>query len=75
MLCLVVWLFFGLEFLPKKGDQSKVVIFIFLCWMMEANTSRIVTLNSVNNHIWNEKMEEFLYVKGFYLVIRYRKAN
>ena len=33
---------------------------------MEANTSRMITLNVVNNAIWKGKMEDFLYVKNFY---------
>ena len=33
---------------------------------MEANTSRMVTLNSVNYAIWKGKMEDLLYVKNFY---------
>ena len=33
---------------------------------MEANTSRIVTLNGTNYAIWKGKMEDLLYVKNFY---------
>ena len=33
---------------------------------MEANTSRMVTLNGVNYSIWKGKMEDLLYVKNFY---------
>ena len=33
---------------------------------MEANTSRMVTLNGVNYAIWKGKMEDLLYVKNFY---------
>ena len=33
---------------------------------MEANSSRMVTLNGVNYVIWKEKMEDLLYVKNFY---------
>ena len=33
---------------------------------MEANTSRMVTLNGVHYAIWKVKMEDLLYVKNFY---------
>ena len=33
--------------------------------MMEANTSRMVTLNDINYAIWKGKMEDLLYVKNF----------
>ena len=33
---------------------------------MEANTSRMVTLNGVNYAILKEKMEDLIYVKNFY---------
>ena len=33
---------------------------------MEANTSRMVTLNGVNYAIWKGEMEDLLYVKNFY---------
>ena len=33
---------------------------------MEANTSRMVTLNGVNYAIWKGKMKDLLYVKIFY---------
>ena len=33
---------------------------------MEANTTRMVTLNGVNYAIWKGKMEDLLYVKNFY---------
>ena len=33
---------------------------------MEANTSRIVTLNGVNYAMWKGKMKDLLYVKNFY---------
>ena len=33
--------------------------------MMEANTSRMVTLNGVNYAIWKGEMEDMLYVKNF----------
>ena len=33
---------------------------------MEANTSRMVTLNGVNYAIWKGKMEDLLYVKKIY---------
>ena len=33
---------------------------------MEANTSRMVTLNGVNYIIWKGKMDDLLYVKNFY---------
>jgi len=36
---------------------------------METNTSRIVTLNGSNYHIWKGKMENLLYVKDFYLLV------
>ena len=33
---------------------------------MDANTSRMITLNVVNYVIWKGKMEDLLYVKNFY---------
>ena len=33
---------------------------------MEANTSRMVSLNGVNYAIWKGKMEGIFYVKNFY---------
>ena len=33
---------------------------------MEANTSRMVTLNGVNYAIWKVKMEDQLFVKNFH---------
>ena len=33
---------------------------------MEANTSRMVTLNGVNYTIWLEKMKDLFYVKNSY---------
>ena len=40
--------------------------YIFLGKTMEANTSRMVTLNGVNYAIWKGEMEDLLYVKNFY---------
>ena len=34
---------------------------------MENNTSRMITLNGSNYHVWKGKMEELLYVKDYYL--------
>jgi len=43
---------------------------------METNTSRMVTLNGSNYHIWKGKMEDLLYVKDFYLpVFAYEKLE
>ncbi|PWA95872.1 hypothetical protein CTI12_AA044980 [Artemisia annua] len=36
---------------------------------MEANTSRMVSLNVSNYHVWKGKMEDFLYVKDYYLPV------
>ena len=36
---------------------------------MEANTSRMVTLNGVNYAIWKGKMEDLLYDKNFYKLV------
>jgi hypothetical protein len=36
---------------------------------MEANLSRMVTLNGSNDHIWKGKMDDLLYVKQFYLPV------
>ncbi|GJV38920.1 putative RNA-directed DNA polymerase [Tanacetum coccineum] len=36
---------------------------------MEANTSRIVSLNGSNYHVWKGKMEDLLYVKDYYLPV------
>ena len=33
---------------------------------MEANTSRMVTLNGVNYAIWKGKIEDLIYVNNFY---------
>ena len=33
---------------------------------MEANTTRMVTLNGSNYNIWKAKMEDLLYVKNFH---------
>ena len=33
---------------------------------MEANRSRMVTLNGVNYAIWKGEMEDLLYIKNFY---------
>ncbi|GJV58461.1 putative RNA-directed DNA polymerase [Tanacetum coccineum] len=37
--------------------------------MMEANTSRMVSLNGSNYHVWKGKMEDLLYVKDYYLPV------
>jgi hypothetical protein len=36
---------------------------------MEANLSRMVSLNGSNYHIWKGKMEDLLYVKQFHLPV------
>ncbi|GJY87788.1 putative RNA-directed DNA polymerase [Tanacetum coccineum] len=36
---------------------------------MEANTSRMVSLNGSNYHVWKGKMEDPLYVKDYYLPV------
>ncbi|GJR20718.1 putative RNA-directed DNA polymerase [Tanacetum coccineum] len=36
---------------------------------MEANTSRMVSLNGSNYHVWKGKMEDLLYVKDYYLPV------
>ena len=36
---------------------------------MEANLSRMVTLNGSNYHTWRGKMEDLLYVKQFHLSV------
>ncbi|KAJ9560716.1 hypothetical protein OSB04_005876 [Centaurea solstitialis] len=36
---------------------------------MEANTSRMISLNGSNYHVWKGKMEDLLYVKDFYLPV------
>ncbi|CAA0825255.1 mitogen-activated protein kinase kinase kinase 19 [Striga hermonthica] len=36
---------------------------------METNTSRMVTLNGSNYHVWKGKMEDLLYVKDSYLPV------
>lgn len=36
---------------------------------METNTSRMVTLNGSNYHLWKRKMEDLLYVKDYYLPV------
>ena len=41
-------------------------ITILLGKMMEANTSRMVTLNGVDNVIWKGKMEDLFYIKKNY---------
>lgn len=33
---------------------------------METNTSRMINLNSSNYQLWKTRMEDFLYVNGFY---------
>ena len=33
---------------------------------MESNTSRMITLNGSNYHVWKGKMEDLLYVKDYY---------
>ena len=38
-----------------------------LCRIMESNTSRMITLNGSNYHVWKGKMEDLLYVKDYYL--------
>ena len=37
--------------------------------MMEANLSRMITLNGSNYHTWKGKMEDLLYVKQFHLPV------
>ncbi|GJW67627.1 putative RNA-directed DNA polymerase [Tanacetum coccineum] len=36
---------------------------------MEANTSRMVSLNGSNYHVWKGKMEDLFYVKDYYLPV------
>ena len=36
---------------------------------MENNTSRMITLNGSNYHVWKGKMEDLLYVKDYYLLV------
>ncbi|GJU16480.1 putative RNA-directed DNA polymerase [Tanacetum coccineum] len=36
---------------------------------MEANTSRMVSLNSFNYHVWKGKMRDLFYVKDYYLPV------
>ena len=36
---------------------------------MESNTSRMITLNGANYHVWKGKMEDLLYVKDYYLPV------
>lgn len=36
---------------------------------MEANTSRMISLNGSNYHVWKGKMEDLLYVKDYYLPV------
>ena len=36
---------------------------------MESNTSRMITLNGSNYHVWKGKMEDILYVKDYYLPV------
>ena len=40
-----------------------------LCRIMESNTSRMITLNGSNYHVWKGKMEDLLYVKDYYLPV------
>ena len=40
-----------------------------LCRTMESNTSRMITLNGSNYHVWKGKMEDLLYVKDYYLLV------
>ena len=40
-----------------------------LCRTMESNTSRMITLNGSNYHVWKGKMEDLLYVKDYYLPV------
>ena len=43
---------------------------------MESNTSRMITLNGFNYHVWKGKMEDLLYVKDYYLhVFGYEKPK
>ncbi|GKD50569.1 putative RNA-directed DNA polymerase [Tanacetum coccineum] len=37
--------------------------------MMEANTSRMVSLNDSNYHVWKGKIEDLLHVKDYYLPV------
>ena len=36
---------------------------------MESNTSKMITLNSSNYHVWKGNMEDLLYVKDYYLPV------
>ena len=36
---------------------------------MEINTSRMITLNGSNYHVWKGKTEDLLYVKDYYLLV------
>ena len=40
-----------------------------LCRTMESNTSRMITLNGSNYHVWKGNMEDLLYVKNYYLPV------
>ena len=40
---------------------------ICLVLNMKVNTSRMITLNGSNYHAWKGKMDDFLYVKDYYL--------
>ena len=46
-----------------------VLIVEYLVLNMEANMSRMITLNGSNYHTWKGKMEDFLYVKQFHLPV------
>ena len=40
-----------------------------LCRTMKSNTSRMITLNGSNYHVWKGNMEDLLYVKDYYLPV------
>ena len=53
----------------QSGIRVRFKIICALCRTMESNTSRMITLNGSNYHVWKGKMEELLYVKDYYLQV------
>ena len=53
----------------KVVSELRFKISCALCRTMESNTSRMITLNGSNYHVWKGKMEDLLYVKDYYLPV------
>ena len=64
-----LWLCIVCVYPIKVVSERWFEIICALCRTMKSNTSRMITLNGSNYHVWKGKMEDLLYVKDYYLPV------